>query len=199
MNLADKRCEQKGNDEEPTSIATSVRTVAGQPVTITVEPTAATAASNAGDGDGGGSSLSGGAIAGIVIGTLVGVGAIVALALWFLLFRRRRPDPATSPSPDARLVGSYRPSSGPQMDTVRNSFSPVSPVSPHDYLGLNGGGPATFTDSRLKKDAILGSRNSTLSLRDEVDYSRPVLRVCWLISLTAERRLILIIQLTNPD
>lgn len=193
-----KACKQRENGEETTSIATSGSTVAGQPVTITVEPTAAT--SNAEDGDGdAGSSLSGGAIAGIVIGSLVGVGALVALALWFLLFGRRRPDPETSPSPDARLVNSYRPSSGPQMDTVRNSFSPVSPVSPHDYLGLNGGGPATFTDSRLKKDAILGSRNSTLSLRDEVDYSRPVLRVRCPISLFLERMLILIMQLTNPD
>lgn len=43
------------------------------------------------------------------------------------------------------------------------------------------GRSATFTDRRMKPNAVLypnGPRDSSVSLQDNEDYSRPVLRVC---------------------
>jgi cell wall integrity and stress response component len=169
----------------------SVQTIAGLPVTVTVSnPTAATttgvAVSDSNKG------LSGGAIAGIVIGSLLGVGLLVAAALWFCCFGRRRQEPEKSPSPESRydpsiqntLIENRRQSKGSQMSLMRNFLGPATeqekaPVSPTDYLNPNNG--SAFIDNRMKKDAVLyphGSRHSTVSLRDNEDYSRPVLRVC---------------------
>ncbi|KAL1970968.1 hypothetical protein VTN77DRAFT_2802 [Rasamsonia byssochlamydoides] len=158
----------------------SVQTVAGQPVTITVlDPGSTSTPTAASHSD---SSLSGGAIAGIVIGSLFGVGALVALGIWLWFFTRRR-DPRTAASPDLQntLLDNRRQSKASQMSLMRNFFSPSdqekSSGSP-DYVSP--APAATFTDSRMKKDAVLyphGSRHSTISLRDDQDYSRPVLRL----------------------
>jgi cell wall integrity and stress response component len=132
--------------------------------------------------------LSGGAIAGIVIGCLLGVGALAAAGLWFFFFGRRRNESTEkSPTPESRYDPStpgttsetQRQSKGSQMTFMRNfmgSSEPKSATSPNDFLSPN----RPFTDNRMKKDAPLyqnGGRHSAVSLRDEEDYSRPVLRV----------------------
>lgn len=178
--------------DPPTTTAspsTALSTVAGQVVTITVsEPTSTSSASSSSSGKG--SSLSGGAIAGIVIGALAGVGAIAALALWYFFFGRRRDDNRSekSGSPtggnDGSITGATtdtrRQSRGSQMSFMRNFMGPAdqetSPISPVDYLSPS----QAFIDNRMKKNAVLypnGDRQSAVSLRDDEDYSRPVLRL----------------------
>jgi cell wall integrity and stress response component len=155
-------------------------------VTITVSnsPTTATSGSSVST-ENKGSSLSGGAIAGIVIGALVGVGALAALILWWFFFGRRGDDERSEKtgSPNGGGGGSVsgtvdtrRQSRGSQI--MRNFIGgdEASPTSPTDYLSPN----QAFIDNRMKKDAVLypnGDRLSAVSLRDEEDYSRPVLRV----------------------
>lgn len=148
-----------------------------------------------------GSSLSGGAIAGIVIGVLVGVGAVAALILWWFFFGRRKDDVRSEKtgSPigggDGSVTGgtidTRRQSRGSQMSFMRNfAGDEVSPTSPTDYLSPN----QAFIDNRMKKDAVLypnGDRLSAVSLRDEEDYSRPVLRVCLSLVLVCIRMLTL--------
>ncbi|KKA19833.1 ER membrane protein Wsc4 [Rasamsonia emersonii CBS 393.64] len=167
----------------PTTTApiVSVQTVAGQPVTITVVNPASPTSTAAASSDSHGSGLSGGAIAGIVIGSLLGVGALVAFGLWLWFFGRRR-DSRNVASPDSRydtLLDNRRQSKASQMSLMRGWFSPHSEKSSSpDHMSP---APApTFTDSRMKQDAVLypsGSRHSTVSLQDDQDYSRPVLRL----------------------
>ncbi|KAH8701751.1 hypothetical protein BGW36DRAFT_104653 [Talaromyces proteolyticus] len=174
-----------GQNTAPT---VSVQTVAGQPVTITIgNPSSAESTGASASTSSKPSSLSGGAIAGIVIGTLVGVGALAALGLWFFFFgRRRNEESEKSPTPESRYDPSVmgggsenrRQSKGSQMSFMPNFMNQQqkSPTSPNDFLSPNKG----FTDNRMKKDAALypnGSRHSAVSLRDNEDYSRPVLRL----------------------
>uniref|UniRef100_A0A093VAM9 Cell wall integrity and stress response component 4 n=1 Tax=Talaromyces marneffei PM1 TaxID=1077442 RepID=A0A093VAM9_TALMA len=163
----------------------SVQTIAGQPVTITVpnSPAASTSGSSVSTANNG----SGGAIAGIVIGALVGVGALAAFILWWFFFGRRgndeRSEKTGSPNGggDGSVTGgtidTRRQSRGSQMSFMRTFMGEeVSPTSPNDYLSPN----QAFIDNRMKKDAVLypnGDRLSAVSLRDEEDYSRPVLRL----------------------
>jgi cell wall integrity and stress response component len=68
------------------------------------------------------------------------------------------------------------------MSFMRNFINPpgpsdheVAPTPPNEYLNPN----QAFIENRMK-DAVLhpnGDRLSAVSLRDEEDYSRPVLRV----------------------
>lgn len=156
-------------------------------ITVSNSPSIATSSSSV-SAENKGSSLSGGAIAGIVIGALVGVGALAALILWWFFFGRRKGDERSEKtgSPNGGGDGSVtggtidtrRQSRGSQMSFMRNFIGDeVSPTSPNDYLSPN----HAFIDNRMKKDAVLypnGDRLSAVSLRDEEDYSRPVLRVC---------------------
>ncbi|CRG87704.1 Cell wall integrity and stress response component 4 [Talaromyces islandicus] len=176
-----------GDSATTTAPNVSVHTVAGQPVTVTVgnSDPAQTSSGSATTAQKS-SSLSGGAIAGIVIGCLLGVGALAAAGLWFFFFGRRRNEShEKSPTPESRYDPStpgtasdaQRQSRGSQMTFMRNFMGSSEPAtSPNDYLNPN----RAFTDNRMKKDAALypnGSRHSAVSLRDEEDYSRPVLRL----------------------
>ncbi|KLJ09897.1 hypothetical protein EMPG_14693 [Blastomyces silverae] len=128
------------------------------------------------------SSISGGAIAGIVVGTLLGIGLIASAILWLFCIRRRRERedlkvdsngfdrPAPSPSFHTSIQS-------PAM-TYQRSPSTNGPMGMHDRNLLSVPG---FTDSRMKKDVVIypnGNRHSNVSLQDNQDYSRPVLRVC---------------------
>ncbi|PGH36614.1 hypothetical protein GX50_00473 [[Emmonsia] crescens] len=158
----------KGNPTDPGTI-----------VTHTVSP-------GAGQTDGaipteGDSSISGGAIAGIVIGTLLAVGLIISAVLWLFCIRRRREKdmkddmhdydrPVPSPSFQSTIQSpgmTYQ--RGPTMNAAMGT-------NDRNRLSVPG-----FTDSRMKKDAVIypnGNRHSNVSLQDNQDYSRPVLRVC---------------------
>ncbi|KMQ41466.1 Carbohydrate-binding WSC, subgroup [Trichophyton rubrum] len=129
-----------------TDPTTSVTTVEGRVTTITVPNTPVQTGPPAGND---GSSLSGGAIAGIIIGTLAVFAIFTGIILWLFCFRRRQ---------QAKIDDSYPGSRG---STARLSI------------------PA-FTDHRMKKDALVyshGGRHSNVSLQDNQDYSRPVLRL----------------------
>jgi len=127
----------------------------------------------------GGSSLSGGSIAGIVIGSLAGAGVLVGLLVGLCIYVRRRrsgasqiPDSRYDPSLQNTLLDGARQSKGSQMSTLR-LFDDPGPSQ-------NGKSPTdlAFTDTRMKKDVYSnGGRQSTVSLQDNQDYTRPVLRL----------------------
>ncbi|KAJ5833768.1 Carbohydrate-binding WSC subgroup [Penicillium riverlandense] len=133
----------------------------GQVVTITEvapTPTASSSSSNSS----GGSSLSGGAIAGIVIGVLGGLALIAGLVILVFFYRRR--SRAESPAPS--------------QDMTDNRTSRGSSFMPSAQSG--NGRPNQFTDNRLRTDAVVyshGRQDSSTSLQDNEDYSRPVLRL----------------------
>jgi len=158
----------------------SVQTVAGQPVTITIQnPTPSNTSTNSVGHSPGGSSLSGGSIAGIVIGSLAGAGVLVGLLVGLCIYVRRRrsgasqiPDSRYDPSLQNTLLDGARQSKGSQMSTLR-LFDDPGPSQ-------NGKSPTdlAFTDTRMKKDVYSnGGRQSTVSLQDNQDYTRPVLRL----------------------
>lgn len=157
----------------------SVTTRAGEVVTVTVPNDEAAQTTGAVEGEKkGGSSLGGGAIAGIIIGVLAVVGSAFGLWLWFFCARRRReederlsPEAHLDPTvpPSALYNGNHRQNRNSQMSMMRNLHSSNNRLSV----------PA-FTDNRMKKDAVIygnGARESNVSLQDNQDYSRPVLRV----------------------
>lgn len=76
-------------------------------------------------GGGGGSSISGGAIAGIVIGALAGV-ALVALLAWLLLRRRKQA------AKDVEMAKA-KPAK-PQVTSVKNRATPGAPSCRHHSL-----------------------------------------------------------------
>ena len=115
------------------------------------------------------SKLSGGSIAGIVIGVIAGLALVGALI--FLVFFYRKRARSTSPVPSQ------------EMDRNSQGSSFVRGVFPqghtHDLSGSSSlARKATFTDNRMKTDIYPnGRRDSSVSLQDNEDYSRPVLRV----------------------
>jgi len=116
------------------------------------------------------SKLSGGSIAGIVIGVIGGLALIGALI--FLIFFYRKRARAASPIPSQDMT-----------DRTSQGSSFVRGVFPqghsHDLSGSSTlGRKQTFTDNRLKSDIYPnGRRDSSVSLQDNEDYSRPVLRL----------------------
>ncbi|KAJ6155550.1 Carbohydrate-binding WSC subgroup [Penicillium chermesinum] len=111
-----------------------------------------------------GSSLSGGSIAGIVIGVIAGLALIGALVFLVFFYRKRARSASPSPSQD---MG--------QRESRASSFFGGGGF-PGGSLQRN----PTFTDNRLRTDQVLypnGPRDSSVSLQDDQDYSRPVLRL----------------------
>jgi cell wall integrity and stress response component len=146
----------------------------GEVKTITVSGSSSTAgadSASANTGDATSSKLSGGSIAGIVIGVLGGIALVGALI--FLIFFYRKRARAVSPIPSQDMADN-RTSRG---SSFMRGFFPQ---------GEGAGGPiptrsgTTFTDNRMKTNTVLypnGARESSVSLQDNEDYSRPVLRV----------------------
>lgn len=151
--------------------------------TATDGPTSTSGSGSDGETETGkGDSISGGAIAGIVIGSIAAV-AIIAALLWFFCIYRRRNQPkddnlSTSfferPVPRPLFQGTL----GPRDAALGNhnahkSNASFHPPGPTQRLSV----PA-FTDSRLNSNLYPnGSRLSNVSLHDHQDYSRPVLRL----------------------
>ncbi|OGM41449.1 ER membrane protein (Wsc4) [Aspergillus bombycis] len=155
----------------------SVETVAGEIKTITVPNSKPTSDSSAGmsEKDTSSSGLSGGAIAGVVVGSIGGLAAIIAI--FFLIFFKKRQARSTSPSPSvSNVLLDGRNSKGSQMSVANRAFSDT-----HSHTLSSGSSRLpTFTDTRLKTDTVLyagGRRDSDVSLQDNEDYSRPVLRL----------------------
>ncbi|KAJ5586291.1 Carbohydrate-binding WSC subgroup [Penicillium hetheringtonii] len=141
-------------------------TSGGQVRTITVagsNPTAGADTSKAKASDDSG--LSGGSIAGIVIGVLGGLALLGGLIFMVFFYRKRAR--AASPVPSNPDMADNRTSQG-------SSF--VRGVFPQGADGNGLGRQNTYTDNRMKNVYPHGSRDSSVSLQDNEDYSRPVLR-----------------------
>ncbi|KAL4988427.1 hypothetical protein BDW68DRAFT_159019 [Aspergillus falconensis] len=153
------------------SSVTETQTHSGLVTTITVDSSSATSAADSsadtqdGDSDSG---LSGGSIAGIVVGVVGGIALIVAAVIFFLAKRRQN---------DA---GNYTATSIDGRQSKGSQMSYANLGDNHSHTLSNGSSlPArlpTFTDNRLNTGAML-RRDSDISLQDNEDYSRPVLRL----------------------
>ncbi|KAJ5795119.1 Carbohydrate-binding WSC subgroup [Penicillium paradoxum] len=149
----------------------------GQVKTITVEGSRVTADPGSSSGSGSASEktdssdsskLSGGSIAGIVIGVIGGLALVGALI--FLVFVYRKRARAASPIPSQDMTD--RTSRG---SSFMGGFLPRG-----NGDGVPGRSGTTFTDRRMKTNTVLypnGARDSSISLQDNEDYSRPVLRL----------------------
>ncbi|KAF3893580.1 ER membrane protein Wsc4, variant 4 [Trichophyton interdigitale] len=161
----------------------SITTVEGRVTTITVPNAPVQTRPPAVDDS---PSLSGGAIAGIIIGTLAVFAIFTGIILWLFCFRRRQ---------QAKIDDSYRspfhesPVPQPIFENTLSSRVPAMRVTPvANGNGTTAGSRGStarlsipaFTDHRMKKDALVyshGGRHSNVSLQDNQDYSRPVLRL----------------------
>lgn len=118
-------------------------------------------------------------MAGVAVGSVAGFGAILALLVVVICAKRRQ----RARSPDLSIQNILldgRQSKGSQMSFMKGMFS-----DSHSHT-LSAGSSSTpqrmptFTDNRMKPDNVLyahGNRDSSVSLQDNEDYSRPVLRV----------------------
>ncbi|KAJ5317902.1 hypothetical protein N7508_002410 [Penicillium antarcticum] len=148
----------------------------GQVKTITVSDSTSTSGAGAGADSAsadasaaGGSKLSGGSIAGVVIGVLGGLALIGALVFMIFFYRKRARSASPIPSQD---MADNRDSRGSSFGWPQGSDAAAGGAVP--------GRSATFTDRRMKPNAVLypnGPRDSSVSLQDNEDYSRPVLRL----------------------
>lgn len=155
-----------------------METISGEATTITVGPTGTSSAdaNEVSEKKDGGSGLSGGAIAGVVVGAIGGLAVIGALII-MLCWRRRQRSASPDPSVQNVLLDG-RNSKGSQMSMMKGMFSDGHS---HTLSGASSTNPQrTFTDNRMKTDTVIwpaGRRNSSVSLQDNEDYTRPVLRV----------------------
>ncbi|KAL3473919.1 hypothetical protein BJX99DRAFT_260899 [Aspergillus californicus] len=159
------------DDSTTTSHSSIVETHGGTVTTITVGDSGATsgADSSSESEDDGGSSMSGGTIAGIVVGVVGGLALIIAAIIFFLAKRRSREDDAKNKNPQM----GYANAKGAFGDNHSHTLSNGSSVPQR---------MPTFTDNRLNTGTNLspggyGRRSSDVSLQDNADYSRPVLRL----------------------
>ncbi|KAJ5165406.1 Carbohydrate-binding WSC subgroup [Penicillium coprophilum] len=163
-----------------TSESVSVQTNSGGEVrTITVAGSSPTTGASADSASANASTansskLSGGSIAGIVVGVLGGLALIGALIFMIFFYRKRAR--AVSPIPSQEMTD----------DRTSRGSSFMGGLFPrgNGEAGAGGSIPArsgtTFTDGRMKTNATLypnGPRDSSVSLQDNEDYSRPVLRL----------------------
>ncbi|KAJ5462835.1 ER membrane protein Wsc4 [Penicillium sp. IBT 31633x] len=164
----------------PATISTQTNS-GGQVKTITVAGSTSTGnadanadSAKANTSDAGSSKLSGGSIAGIVIGVIGGLALIGALI--FLIFFYRKRSRAVSPVPSQDMTeNASRGSSFMGGLFPRGNGEGVAAAG----AGVGNAG-ATFTDRRMKTNTVLypnGARDSSISLQDNEDYSRPVLRL----------------------
>ncbi|KAJ5176926.1 uncharacterized protein N7482_002803 [Penicillium canariense] len=163
------------SDSTTTGNIVKETTSAGQVKTITVAAASETGGSNSASADSANkdsSKLSGGSIAGIVIGVIGGL-ALVGALIFMIFFYRKRARSA-SPVPSTGDMTDNRTSQGSSF--MRGVFPQGNS---QDLPGSSSlGRKHTFTDNRLKTDIYPnGPRDSSVSLQDNEDYSRPVLRL----------------------
>ncbi|KAL4808750.1 hypothetical protein BDV18DRAFT_133114 [Aspergillus unguis] len=170
------------DDATSTSSHSSVvetETHGNQVTTVTVDGSSSAATSAAADSasdtqeTSSSSGLSGGSIAGIVVGVVGGIALVVAAVIFFLAKKRQQnQDGYQSNGIDGRQ------SKGSQM-----SYANIADNHSHTLSNGSSNVPQrmpTFTDNRLNTGAVLypnDRRASDLSLQDNEDYSRPVLRL----------------------
>ena len=160
----------------------AVHTVSGEAQTVTIgQPGATPAADSAPTNTHRSSSgLSSGAVAGVAVGSVAGFGALVALLLVVICAKRRNRNSRDPSMNNLMIDGSNRHSKSSQMSFIKGWFSDShSPTLSAGSSNTPQRMP-TFTDNRMKPDHTIypnGQRDSSVSLQDNEDYSRPVLRV----------------------
>ncbi|KAA8647093.1 WSC domain-containing protein [Aspergillus tanneri] len=165
----------------PATTGSTVETSVGGEITTIIVPNSQTNPTSTPDTSkkGDDSGMSGGTVAGVVVGSVGGCAAIGAVIVMFIFAKRR--SRAASPDPSVQnILLDGRTSKGSQMSFMKGMFS-----DNHSHT-LSAGSTITparmpgFTDNRMKTDTVLwpgGRRDSSLSLQDNEDYSRPVLRL----------------------
>ncbi|KAJ5786167.1 ER membrane protein Wsc4 [Penicillium pulvis] len=136
-------------------------TVSGSSATSGADGSTVTTTSNKSSG------LSGGSIAGIVIGVVGGLALVGALVFLVFFYRKRARSSSPVPSQD-------------MADRTSQGSNWSRGVFPGGAGGSDLGRKATFTDNRMKTSTAIypnGARDSSVSLQDNEDYSRPVLRL----------------------
>ncbi|KAJ6110514.1 ER membrane protein Wsc4 [Penicillium sp. IBT 16267x] len=142
----------------------------GEVKTITVSGLSATSGadgSSVATTSGKSSGLSGGSIAGIVVGVIGGLALVGALIFLVFFYRKRARSSSPVPSQD-------------MADRNSQGSNWSRGVFPGGAGGSDLGRKATFTDNRMKTSTAIypnGARDSSVSLQDNEDYSRPVLRL----------------------
>lgn len=156
----------------------AVHTVAGKAQTVTVGPSegtavADTAATNTHSSNSG---LSSGAVAGVAVGSVAGFGAVLALLLVFICTKRRQNRNSRDSSMNNLMVEDRNSKGSIIKGFFYGTHSPtLSAGSSNTPQRM-----PTFTDNRMKPGTMIypnGNRDSSVSLQDNEDYSRPVLRV----------------------
>lgn len=114
-----------------------------------------------------------------MIGVLGGLALIGALIFLIIFYRKRAR--AVSPIPSQEMAD----------DRTSRGSSFMGGLFPRNNGEGAAGGPiparsgTTFTDRRMKTNTVLypnGARESSVSLQDNEDYSRPVLRVSLILN-----------------
>ncbi|KAI9930012.1 hypothetical protein MW887_011822 [Aspergillus wentii] len=166
--------------DSTTTGTVAVHTVAGVVETVTVGGSQSTSSSSSSNSSGDSSSLSKGAVAGVVVGSVAGCVGIILLI--FLVLAAKRRARANSPDPSVQnILLDGRQSKGSQMSFMKGVFSDNHSHTLSAGSSITPQRMPTFTDNRMKTDAALyhhgHHRDSTTSLQDNEDYSRPVLRL----------------------
>ncbi|KAJ5104549.1 Carbohydrate-binding WSC subgroup [Penicillium alfredii] len=136
------------SSDTTTSPSVAVETNSGgdvKTVTIGNSAASATGSANAKPAEEKSSGLSGGSIAGVVIGVVGGLALLAGLIFLIFFYRKRARSGSPTPSQDMSAVGGV--------------------------AGRN------YTDNRMRTVYPNGPRDSSVSLQDNEDYSRPVLRL----------------------
>ncbi|KZZ98163.1 hypothetical protein AAP_00424 [Ascosphaera apis ARSEF 7405] len=118
------------------------------------------------------SGLSGGAIAGIVVGVVGVVALIIAALLTWFFIRRRNNSIASADTSQANII----PSTSMSPIPFNSQYGAYGPMVEPGAVGAAGG----FMDARMRNSVDIydgADRRSNVSLRDDQDYSRPVLRL----------------------
>lgn len=133
---------------------------------MTIAASAATSTGGSASTSDKSSGLSGGSIAGIVIGVLGGLALVGALIFMVFFYRKRARSASPVPSQD-------------MADRTSQGSNWSRGVFPGGAGGSSLNRKGTFTDNRMNPNVVYpnGRRDSSVSLQDNEDYSRPVLRV----------------------